>query len=102
MPWETACFATGGSDHAVVLWTEVDGGSSWASKPIHRKLHSSSVMGVAGMKQKEIVMSAGSDRRVIAYNIVAEEAEFTQLLDSKCLDVMPNPRDTNLYIVQTG
>lgn len=55
IPWEISCFATGGSDHAVVLWTEV--GRSWTSKPIHRKLHSSSsVMGtVAGMKQKQIV-----------------------------------------------
>ncbi|CAM9001361.1 unnamed protein product [Rhodiola kirilowii] len=102
MPWDTDCFATGGSDHAVVLWTEVNGGSSWTSKPIHRKLHSSSVMGVAGIKQKQIVISAGSDKRVIAYNVVAEQAEFTHQLDSKCLDIMPNPHDVNLYMVQTG
>uniref|UniRef100_A0A7N0T009 Uncharacterized protein n=1 Tax=Kalanchoe fedtschenkoi TaxID=63787 RepID=A0A7N0T009_KALFE len=102
MPWEDACFATGGNDHAVVLWNDVNGGGKWTSKPIHRKLHSSSVMGVAGMKQKQIVMSAGADKRVIAFNVIAEQAEFTHQLDSKCLDILPNPRDFNLYMVQTG
>eukprot|EP00249_Psilotum_nudum_P010718 c22717_g1_i1 orf=1-1191(-) len=48
MPWfgEQPIFATGGSDHAVVMWSE-ERGAGWIPKLLHRSLHSSAVMGVA-------------------------------------------------------
>ncbi|THF99190.1 hypothetical protein TEA_002649 [Camellia sinensis var. sinensis] len=61
MPWENICFVTGGSDHAIILWTEKDGENLWKPKALHRSMHSSAVMGVAGMQQKQIVLSAGVD-----------------------------------------
>ncbi|KAA8521099.1 hypothetical protein F0562_011748 [Nyssa sinensis] len=58
MLWDSVCFITGGNDHAVVLWTEKDGDNFWEPKVLHNSLHSSAVMGVAGMHQRQIVMSA--------------------------------------------
>ncbi|KAF7840222.1 U5 small nuclear ribonucleoprotein 40 kDa protein [Senna tora] len=63
MPWEDTCFVTGGSDHAVILWSE-SSGNIWKPKTLHRNVHSSAVMGVAGMQQKQIVLSAGADKRI--------------------------------------
>lgn len=51
MPWSDVCFVTGGSDHAVILWQEKD--DSWNHKKVHKDLHSSAVMGVAGLQQKK-------------------------------------------------
>lgn len=102
MPWEDTCFVTGGSDHAVVLWREQDDEDKWKPRPLHRNLHSSAVMGVAGMQQKQIVLSAGADRRIFGFDVGAGRAEFTHQIDSKCMSVVPNPVDFNLFMVQTG
>ncbi|THG03767.1 hypothetical protein TEA_003742 [Camellia sinensis var. sinensis] len=90
MPWENICFVTGGSDHAVILWTEKDGENLWKPKALHRSMHSSAVMGVAGMQQKQIVLSAGVDEN------------YGHQIDSKCMSVLPNPCDFNLFMIQTG
>ncbi|PNX71800.1 U5 small nuclear ribonucleoprotein 40 kDa-like protein, partial [Trifolium pratense] len=102
MPWEDTCFVTGGSDHAVILWSEQDGENKWKPKPLHRNLHSSAVMGVAGMQQKQIVLSAGADRRIFGFDVGVGRADFSHQIDSKCMSVVPNPRDFNLFMVQTG
>ncbi|KAI0510620.1 hypothetical protein KFK09_011228 [Dendrobium nobile] len=100
MPWNDICFATGGSDHAVILWSEkID---SWKHKAIHRNLHSSAVMGVAGLLQKRVILSTGSDKRVIGFDLLAERAAFKNQIDSRCMSVLPNPCDFNLFMVQTG
>ncbi|PKU74407.1 uncharacterized protein LOC110097192 [Dendrobium catenatum] len=100
MPWNDICFATGGSDHAVVLWSEkID---SWKHKAIHRNLHSSAVMGVAGLLQKRVILSTGSDKRVIGFDLLAERTAFKNQIDSRCMSVLPNPCDFNLFMVQTG
>ncbi|XVF49511.1 hypothetical protein PTKIN_Ptkin04bG0018600 [Pterospermum kingtungense] len=101
MPWENTCFVTGGSDHAVVLWNERDE-NIWKPKLLHRSLHSSAVMGVAGMRQKQIVLSAGADKRIIGFDVQAEVADFKNQIESKCMSVLPNPCDFNLFMVQTG
>ncbi|KAE8694526.1 APO protein 3 [Hibiscus syriacus] len=101
MPWEDTCFGTGGSDHAVVLWSERDE-NVWKPKTLHRNLHSSAVMGVAGMQQKQIVLSAGADKRIIGFDVVTESADFKHQMESKCMSVLPNPCDFNLFMVQTG
>ncbi|KAG5230411.1 protein tipD [Salix suchowensis] len=90
MPWENTCFVTGCNDHGVVLWNEKDDESLWKPETLHRNLHSSAVMGVAGMQQKQIVLSA------------VGRADFKHQLDSKCMSVLPNPCDFNLFMVQTG
>ncbi|KAF7069395.1 hypothetical protein CFC21_075035 [Triticum aestivum] len=100
MPWSDTCFMTGGSDHAVVLWQEKD--DSWNHKKVHRDLHSSAVMGVAGLQQRKTIISVGMDKRIISYDVSAERAEYKNLIDSKCLSVLLNPSDFNLYMVQTG
>ncbi|KAF2311592.1 hypothetical protein GH714_025077 [Hevea brasiliensis] len=64
MPWKSACFATGGSDHAVILWNEKDTENLWKPKPLHRNLHSSAVMGVAGLQQKHIVLTPEKQLRL--------------------------------------
>ncbi|KAJ1377950.1 WD40/YVTN repeat-like-containing domain superfamily [Sesbania bispinosa] len=102
MPWDNTCFVTGGSDHAVILWSEQDGENKWKPKALHRNLHSSAVMGVAGMQQKHIVLSAGADRRIFGYDVRVGRADFKHQIDSKCMSVLPNPCDFNLFMVQTG
>ncbi|CAK8568065.1 unnamed protein product [Lathyrus sativus] len=102
MPWEDTCFVTGGSDHAVVLWREQDDEDKWKPRPLHRNLHSSAVMGVAGLQQKQIVLSAGADKRIIGFDVGVGRADFTHQIDSKCMSVVPNPCDFNLFMVQTG
>ncbi|GLU20813.1 hypothetical protein SLE2022_369950 [Rubroshorea leprosula] len=102
MPWENTCFVTGGSDHAVVLWSERDVENSWKPKTLHKNLHSSAVMGVAGMQEKQIVLSAGADKRIVGFDVHVGRADFKHQIDSKCMSVLPNPCDFNLFIVQAG
>ncbi|PIA53400.1 hypothetical protein AQUCO_00900168v1 [Aquilegia coerulea] len=102
MPWADLCFVTGGSDHAVVIWKEKDGENSWKHKSLHRNLHSSAVMGVAGLQQKNIVLSAGADKRIIGFDVMAGRADFKHQIECKCMSVLPNPSDFNLFMVQTG
>ncbi|XP_058092727.1 uncharacterized protein LOC131239176 isoform X2 [Magnolia sinica] len=102
MPWADLCFTTGGSDHAVVLWNKKDGENSWKPKALHRNLHSSAVMGVAGMQQKQIVISAGADKRIVGYDLLSGRADYKHQIESKCMSVLPNPADFNLFMVQTG
>ncbi|KAG8044228.1 hypothetical protein GUJ93_ZPchr0226g7152 [Zizania palustris] len=100
MPWSDVCFVTGGSDHAVILWQDKD--DSWNHKKVHNELHSSVVMGVAGLQQRNTILSVGSDKRIIAFDLAAERTESKNLIDSKCMSVLPNPRDFNLCMVQTA
>lgn len=102
MPWEQTCFVTGGSDHTVVLWSESDAENVWKPKPLHRTLHTSAVMGVAGIHGKNLVLSVGADKRIIGFDVAAQRAELKHQVDSKCMSVLPNPRDFNLFMVQTG
>lgn len=102
MPWDDTCFVTGGSDHAVFLWTEKDGENSWKPKVLHRSMHSSAVMGVAGMQQKRTVLSVGADKRIIGFDIASGRADYKHQIESKCMSVLPNPCDFNLFMVQTG
>ena len=100
MPWADLCFATGGSDHAVILWNEKD--DSWKPKTIHRNQHSSAVMGVAGLQQKKVILSVGADKRIVGFDLLTGRAEFKHQIESKCMSVLPNPSDFNLFMVQTG
>lgn len=100
MPWADLYFSSGGSDHAVILWHEND--ESWKAKTVHGNLHSSAVMGVAGLQHKKVILSAGADKRIIAYDVLAGRFEFRTQLDSKCMSILPNPSDFNLYMVQTA
>ncbi|XAR73113.1 hypothetical protein NMG60_11006964 [Bertholletia excelsa] len=102
MPWDDACFVTGGSDHAVILWKEKDSENSWKPKTLHRSLHSSAVMGLAGMQQKQIILSAGADKRILGFDLSAGTEDYKHQLESKCMSVLPNPHDFHLFMVQTG
>ncbi|XP_010034925.2 uncharacterized protein LOC104424259 isoform X2 [Eucalyptus grandis] len=104
MPWADNCFVTGGCDHAVVLWNEEEEGddSKWKPKALHRNLHSSAVMGVAGMQQKQVVLSAGADKKIIGFDVQTGRPQFRHQIESKCMSVLPNPCDFNLFMVQTG
>ncbi|CAL4928434.1 unnamed protein product [Urochloa decumbens] len=100
MPWSDVCFVTAGSDHAVILWEDKDG--SWKHKRVHKDFHSSAVMGVAGLQQKKTIISVGCDKRILGFDLSAGRTEFKNLIDSKCMSVLANPCDFNLYMVQTG
>ncbi|KAM3359545.1 putative protein isoform X1 [Capsicum galapagoense] len=102
MPWEDIQFVTGGSDHAVIMWNNRDGENSWKPKALHRSLHSSAVMGVAGLQHKKVVMSAGADKRIIGFDLISQRAEYKHQIETKCMSVLPNPCDFNLFMVQTG
>ncbi|GAV60196.1 WD40 domain-containing protein [Cephalotus follicularis] len=102
LPWENACFVTGGSDHAVMLWNESDVENLWKPKALHKNLHSSAVMGVAGMQQKQIVLSAGADKRIFGFDANVGRVHFKHQIESKCMSVIPNPCDFNMFMVQTG
>ncbi|TKY60528.1 Guanine nucleotide-binding protein subunit beta protein [Spatholobus suberectus] len=101
LPWENTSFVTGGTDHAVIMWNE-NGENKWKPTLLHRNSHSSAVMGVAGMHQKQIVLSAGKDKRILGYDVDVGIPDFVHQVDSKCLSVLPNPCDFNLFMVQTG
>ena len=100
MPWSDTCFLTGGSDHAVILWQEKD--DAWNHKKVHKDSHSSAVNGVAGLQQRKTILSVGSDKRIISYDLSAERVDYKNLIDSKCMSVLLNPCDFNLYMVQTA
>ncbi|XP_062213045.1 uncharacterized protein LOC133913794 [Phragmites australis] len=100
MPWSDACFVTGGSDHAVILWEDKD--DSWKHKRMHKDFHSSAVMGVAGLQQRKTILSVGCDKRIIGFDLSTGRTEFKNIIDSKCMSVLTNPCDFNLYMVQTG
>ncbi|XP_006346630.1 uncharacterized protein [Solanum tuberosum] len=102
MPWEDIQFVTGGSDHAAIMWSNKDGENSWKPKALHRSLHSSAVMGVAGLQHKKVVLSAGADKRIIGFDLLAQRAEYKHQIENKCMSVLPNPCDFNLFMVQTG
>lgn len=95
-----AAFATGGSDHAVVVWTESE--QSWKPKALHRNLHSAAVTGVAGLLHRPVLVSVGADKRIVGYNLGTGRAEYKHQVEHKCMSVVPNPADTNLFMVQTG
>lgn len=101
-PWEDTCFVSGGSDHAVIYWTDRDEDSAWKPKALHRNFHTSAVMGVAGLQEKQIVMSVGADKRIIGFDLLAGRVSFKHYIESKCMSVLPNPCDFNLFMVQTG
>ena len=104
-PWDTNSFMTGGSDHGVVLWTHKPNNknkNSGKPKLLHANLHSSAVMGVAGMKHKQTVISVGADKRIIGFDLQTEKPEYKHQIESKCMSVVPNPSDFNLFMVQTG
>ncbi|XP_027343152.1 U5 small nuclear ribonucleoprotein 40 kDa protein-like [Abrus precatorius] len=101
LPWGNTSFVTGGTDHAVILWSE-NGENKWKPKSLHRNFHTSAVMGVAGMQQKQLVLSAGKDKRVLGYDAHVGRQNFMHLVESKCLSVLPNSCDFNLFMVQTG
>ncbi|KAL3626747.1 hypothetical protein CASFOL_029490 [Castilleja foliolosa] len=101
MLWDDRSFVTGGSDHAVILWTEKEY-DKWEPQLLHKHHHSSAVMGVAGMQQRKVVMSAGADKRIIGYDVTTGRADYKHQIDSKCMSVLPNPYDFNLFMVQTG
>ncbi|ESQ43491.1 hypothetical protein EUTSA_v10013209mg [Eutrema salsugineum] len=103
MPWENTCFVTGGSDHAVVLWNESDDEENkWKSKTLHRNLHSAAVMGVDGMRNKNVVLSVGADKRIYGFDVQVGRADYKHQIDYKCMSVLSNPCDFNLFMVQSG
>jgi len=101
LPWEYTSFVTAGTDHTVMLWSENDE-KKWKSEPLHRNIHTSAVMGVAGVQHKKIVLSVGQDKRILGYNAHVGRQDFIHQVDSKCLSILPNPVDFNLFMVQTG
>ncbi|KAG6550237.1 hypothetical protein Mapa_008197 [Marchantia paleacea] len=101
MPWSSSQFVTGGSDHMVVMWKD-EGEDKWKPKVLHQSLHTSAVMGVAGTKHKQLVLSAGCDKRVFGFDPVSNRMTFQHQLDSKAMSVLPNTADFNLFMVQTG
>lgn len=104
LPWGNDNFVTGGSDHAVCLWEEKETGEGlkWKAKILHRNQHSSAVMSVAGLQQKELVLSGGADKRVVGHDTRYNRSYVCYTLDSKAMGVLPNPADFNLFMVQTG
>ncbi|MCI02500.1 U5 small nuclear ribonucleoprotein 40 kDa [Trifolium medium] len=100
LPWENTCFATAGT-HSVMVWGE-NVEKKWKPEVLHKNFHTSAVMGVAGVQHKKIVLSVGQDRRILGYNAEEGKQDFMVQVDSKCLSILPNPRDFNLFMVQTG
>ncbi|WZZ90656.1 hypothetical protein YC2023_119235 [Brassica napus] len=100
-PWDDPCFITGGCDHAVVLWREQCENNAWKSRLLHKDLHTSAVMGVAGMRHNNLVLSCGDDRRFVGFDAREEKVTFKHRLDNKCTNLLPNPRDVNLVMLQT-
>ncbi|XP_039137873.1 uncharacterized protein LOC120275385 isoform X2 [Dioscorea cayenensis subsp. rotundata] len=94
------CFATGGSDHAVILWKRRNG--FWKPKVLHQNQHSSTVKGVASLQHMKILLSVGLDKKIIGFDILADKCGFQHQINHQCMSVLPNPCDVNLYMVQTS
>lgn len=97
MPWSDVCFVTGGSDHAV------------NKKMIHgttRKCTRICILLLSWVlldySKKNAILSVGSDKRIISFDLAAGRTESKNLIDYKCMSVLPNPCDFNLYMVQTA
>ncbi|KAK2449651.1 U5 small nuclear ribonucleoprotein 40 kDa protein [Trifolium repens] len=45
---------------------------------------------------------SGADRGIFGFDIGVGRADFSHQIDSKCMSVLPNPCDFNLFMVQTG
>lgn len=101
MPWDGNSFMTGGNDHAVIHWSE-KAENCWKPNVLYNTIHTSAVMGVAGIKHKKTVISVGADRRIIGFDLETERRVIKHQIDSKCMSVLPNPRDSNLFMIQTG
>ncbi|XP_031499401.1 uncharacterized protein LOC116263755 isoform X2 [Nymphaea colorata] len=101
MPWSTVCFVTGGDDHSVILWNEKNRRNIWKPELLHRNIHSSAVMGFAGMSHKHMVVSSGADKQIIGFDVDGRKTNFKHQMDSECMGVLPNPLDFNLLMVQT-
>lgn len=52
--------------------------------------------------KKNAILSVGSDKRIISFDLAAGRTESKNLIDYKCMSVLPNPCDFNLYMVQTA
>nr|KAJ0186285.1 hypothetical protein LSAT_V11C900464550 [Lactuca sativa] len=65
-------------------------------------MHSSAVMGVAGMQQKQMVVSVGANKRIIGFDLQTGRADYKHQIESNCMSVIPNPCDINLFMVQTS
>ncbi|MCI12481.1 U5 small nuclear ribonucleoprotein 40 kDa, partial [Trifolium medium] len=44
LPWENTCFATAGTDHSVMIWSE-NVEKKWKPEALHKNFHTSAVMG---------------------------------------------------------
>jgi WD40 repeat protein len=58
-------------------------------------------MGVTGMRHNNHVLSCGDDRRFVGFDAREEKVTFKHRLDNRCTNIMPNPRDVNLVMVNT-
>ncbi|KAJ0969770.1 hypothetical protein J5N97_022647 [Dioscorea zingiberensis] len=99
MPYDQSFFAACGCDHSVILWH--DQSDSWKPNVLCKDIHSSAVTGVSGLEQRKFLLSVGLDKRVVAFDSTGK-IKFKFQLKSKCLDILPNPLDFNLYMVHTG
>jgi hypothetical protein len=45
---------------------------------------------------------SGADRGIFGFDVGVGRADFSHQIDSKCMSVLPNPCDFNLFMVQTG
>lgn len=71
MLWENICFVMGGSDYVVVLWNESDDDeeNKWKLKILYRNLYLVVVMGVDGMRNKNVVLLVGVDKRIYGFDV---------------------------------
>ncbi|KAJ3683585.1 hypothetical protein LUZ60_013812 [Juncus effusus] len=105
MPWvNDTSFVTAGSDHSVILWKEEDQNEKvpYKHKVLHRNFHSSAVMGVCGLNHKKVVISVGADKWIYGFDAQYGRSDFKHQIEYKCMSVVTNPCDFNLYLVQSG
>eukprot|EP00850_Spirogloea_muscicola_P024065 SM000433S15731 [mRNA] locus=s433:17209:24330:- [translate_table: standard] len=103
LPWgDGRLFATGGCDHAVVLWECSRQASQPVPRLLHRHAHTSAVTDVDGMPRRGVVVSAGLDKRVIGWDVEHGQQAFKLTFNSKAIACRPNALDANLLLVQIG
>ncbi|KAK8956371.1 hypothetical protein KSP40_PGU020924 [Platanthera guangdongensis] len=50
---------------------------------------------------KMVILSVGSEKRVASFDVLAEKVKAKHQMDSRCMSVLPNPYDFNLFMPQT-
>ncbi|GAA5999963.1 hypothetical protein JCM10207_005992 [Rhodosporidiobolus poonsookiae] len=94
-------FVTGGEDKKIFLWTRQRTTQQLTTDQI-RSEHSSMITGLTYLPGPQYVVSAGKDKRLIAYDLERQSSVWQALLPNAVMTVDAFNIDPNLVLARTG